>query len=181
MSKKVIPEEVRKQAIRLYRNKNLTIQEISNLVDVSKPKLDIIFRECFDSGELKPRAEALRYVDKKPKFTPETMREIAEDYYVNGLSVAQIREKWGVHPMQMQRIRDLFGARYGKKPPVGRRPVVQFDKFGNQIAEFPSTMQASKSTEVAQPSIVSCCVGRLKSAGGFVWKYKELSNDNRTE
>lgn len=180
MSKKVIPEEVRKQAIRLYRNKNLTIQEIANLVDVSKPKLDVIFRECFESGELKPRAEALRYVSKKSKFTYEKMREMAEDYYLNGLSVSQIKKKWGVHPMQMQRIRDLFATEYGKKPPVGRS-VVQFDKAGNQIAEFPSLMQAAKATEIAEASIVSCCRGRLKSAGGFVWKYKEKDNDDRTE
>lgn len=172
---KPITEEERKQIVRLYKNPDLTLQEIANIVGLAESTVNRICRERFDNGTLKPRVEFQRTVSKKRRFTDEQLAEIAEDYYVNGLSVAQIKKKWRVHPMQMQRIRDLFSAVYGKKKLYGRS-VVQFDKVGNQIAEFPSTMQASKSTEVAQPSIVSCCIGRLKSAGGFVWKYKEITN-----
>lgn len=52
------------------------------------------------------------------------------------------------------------------------KPVLQFDKSGNFIAEYPSTAEAERQTGIAHQSISSCCNGKRKSAGGFVWEYK---------
>lgn len=55
------------------------------------------------------------------------------------------------------------------------KPVLQFTKYGVFVAEYPSTTEAHRQTGVNQSSISHCCrkKPRYKSAGGFVWCYKE--------
>lgn len=52
------------------------------------------------------------------------------------------------------------------------RSVYQYDKINNLIGEFKSIKEASDKSGVNSGNIGDCCVGRLKSAGGFIWKYK---------
>lgn len=52
------------------------------------------------------------------------------------------------------------------------KPVRQYSKEGDLIQEWSSSTEASISTGVNQGSISSCCKQKLKSAGGFIWKYK---------
>lgn len=58
-----------------------------------------------------------------------------------------------------------------KKPKndLGCRPVLQFDKEGNFLAEYPSTIAIKR--EWNSP-IGACCMGKTKQAYGFIWKYK---------
>lgn len=51
------------------------------------------------------------------------------------------------------------------------KPVLQFDKQGNLIAEFPSAREAERQTGVSNTHISACCLGKLNSAGGFIWRY----------
>ena len=51
------------------------------------------------------------------------------------------------------------------------KSVLQLDKFGNVVNQFPSTQEASRQTGINQSNICSACNGKLKSAGGFRWKY----------
>ena len=50
--------------------------------------------------------------------------------------------------------------------------VLQFTKQGVFVTEYFSINEAERCTKVAKSSICNCCKGRLKSAGKFVWKYK---------
>ena len=61
-----------------------------------------------------------------------------------------------------------YGAINGKKRSL---PILQFTKSGECIKEWPSACEASRQLGIAQQSICQCCKGRLKSAGGFVWRY----------
>ena len=54
------------------------------------------------------------------------------------------------------------------------KPILQFSKSGDFIAEYPSLTEASRQTGCSAPPICSCCKGNRKSAGGFIWKYKEI-------
>ena len=49
--------------------------------------------------------------------------------------------------------------------------VVQFSINGNKIKIFDTITQASESTNSNKGSIVSCCRGRYKTAGGYKWMY----------
>ena len=52
-----------------------------------------------------------------------------------------------------------------------KKPILQFSKDGEFIAEYPSLHEAMEKTGCSQSSICSCCKGRLKSAGGYIWMY----------
>ena len=52
------------------------------------------------------------------------------------------------------------------------KSVQMFDKSTCELlATFPSLMEAEKVTRINHGNICSCCNGKLKSAGGYVWKY----------
>lgn len=52
-------------------------------------------------------------------------------------------------------------------------PVLQFDLNQALVAEFPSLTHAQNATGVELHNISECCRGRSKTAGGFIWRYKE--------
>ena len=54
-----------------------------------------------------------------------------------------------------------------------RKPVKQYDKKGNFIAEFEGVREACRITGVDHRSIAQVAGGSLirRSAGGFIWKY----------
>ena len=54
------------------------------------------------------------------------------------------------------------------------KPVLQFSKDGEFIAEYPSTGEAGRQTGCIQQSICACCNGKRKSCGGYIWKYKKI-------
>ena len=53
------------------------------------------------------------------------------------------------------------------------KPVLQYSKDGEFIAEYPSLREASRHTGCDNSSICECCKGKRKSTVGYVWKYKE--------
>lgn len=119
---RIISAESKQKAIRLYKNKDLTIEEIGNITDISKYYLFKLYRECFKNGTLKPRDEQKALIQpNEKKFTDEQEQEIAIDYYINDLSVPQLRQKWNIHPMQLQRIRNKFKDQYPQKDCVPKK------------------------------------------------------------
>lgn len=54
-----------------------------------------------------------------------------------------------------------------------KKRVVQYDTRGNLIAEFESTCAASRATGLMRESISHACLGKSKTSGGYIWKYKE--------
>lgn len=54
------------------------------------------------------------------------------------------------------------------------RPVLQFTKDGVLVGEYESMYDAYKQTGVDFSSISACCLGKYKSAGNFIWKYKQI-------
>lgn len=59
--------------------------------------------------------------------------------------------------------------RYSEKNCVS---VLQFTKDGKFVAAYESVKNAEIQTNVNRHNISSCCTGKRKTAGGFVWKYK---------
>ena len=54
-----------------------------------------------------------------------------------------------------------------------KRKVLQLNKYGNIIAEYNSISEASNGDNSIRCNISAVCKGRRKSAGGYIWKYKE--------
>ena len=57
---------------------------------------------------------------------------------------------------------------------MGVNGILQFSKNGEFIAEYPSTKEAERHTGCNQGNICKCCKGRLKTCGGYIWRYKEI-------
>lgn len=53
------------------------------------------------------------------------------------------------------------------------KPVLQYDLEGNFIKEWPSGTIAARVLGINQGKISDCCRGIRKSAGGYIWKFKE--------
>ena len=49
--------------------------------------------------------------------------------------------------------------------------ILQYDLKGNFIKEWESMAEARRQTNISH--ICCCCKGQRKTAGGFIWKYKE--------
>lgn len=62
-----------------------------------------------------------------------------------------------------------------KQSEAGKIPIVQYSKSGEFLKEWASGTDASKSLKINHGNISEVCKGKRKSAGGFVWKYKEIN------
>lgn len=51
------------------------------------------------------------------------------------------------------------------------KPVAQYTKDGVFIAEYKSATEAAKILKLNQGNISQCCLGKRRSAGGFVWQF----------
>lgn len=61
--------------------------------------------------------------------------------------------------------------KYGKDNPASKT-IIQYNLQKNYIKTWDSIAEAKRSLKIH--SISECCSGKRKSAGGFVWKYKEV-------
>jgi group I intron endonuclease len=52
------------------------------------------------------------------------------------------------------------------------KSVIQYDKNMNFISEYLSIRDAERKTNINRSNISKCCKNKVKSAGGFIWKYK---------
>lgn len=60
-----------------------------------------------------------------------------------------------------------------KKISDGRKkPVIRFTKDGKYIDEFISALDAEVDAGISRSHISQCCKGERKSAGGYVWRFK---------
>lgn len=66
-----------------------------------------------------------------------------------------------------------YGTRLERIAKKHRKAVMQFDLDGKFINEFCSTVEAEKMTGVFHNNISAVCKRKVRTAGGFVWRYKE--------
>lgn len=61
-----------------------------------------------------------------------------------------------------------------------RKPTLQYDLEGNFIKEWDFAKQAAQELGINYQAINSCILGKIKSSGGFKWKYKaDLPDDKK--
>ena len=64
-----------------------------------------------------------------------------------------------------------YNVNYGKRNKTLEKPVEQMTKNRIVIGVFKSTCEASRKTGVNQRNISQNCLGKRKSAGGYIWHY----------
>lgn len=65
-----------------------------------------------------------------------------------------------------------FGANHPKS-----KPIIGTNKTTGEVREFVSASEASNTLGIAIQSISACCLGKRKSAGGWLWEYKKNASD----
>lgn len=72
-----------------------------------------------------------------------------------------------------------YNCNYGSLPKnVANRfskKIVLIDEMSKYkpIVVFPSAMEAERLMNIDHSSIIKCCKGKIKQAGGFIWKYAD--------
>jgi group I intron endonuclease len=56
---------------------------------------------------------------------------------------------------------------------ASKKPVVQYTIQGTLIKEWNSGIEAGDKLDIHSTNIAACCRDKIKSAGGFVWRYRE--------
>lgn len=64
-----------------------------------------------------------------------------------------------------------WGTRTARAAQALSKKVLQYDTTGDLIYEWSSLNEASRKTDVPLSNLWSCCIGKRKTAGGFIWKY----------
>lgn len=60
---------------------------------------------------------------------------------------------------------------------IGKK-VNQFDKDGSFIRSFNSFNEAARITGIWEASIRNCCIGKHQHAGGYIWRFPEVTFEN---
>ena len=66
-----------------------------------------------------------------------------------------------------------YGSRNEKVADSRSKPILQYSKSGDFIREWKSAAEVERVLGINNSDIIQCCKGRRKSAGGYIWRYKE--------
>lgn len=103
--------------------------------------------------------------------------------YNDGLSTKDISLIMGVHSCTiiewLKRGTEIGLCNYNSKTVIenSKKRVVQFDKNLNLIDTYESLSEAHRITGIRLSEICSCCKKKRNSAGGFLWRYEEDSEN----
>lgn len=107
-----------------------------------------------DTDRLNNQPNNLRWVTTKGnQNNPLTKNNIAiskKEYYLNNPSAYQNQNN----------------------NPARSTPIEQYSLTGEYIDWYPSAREAARKTNGCSGHISSCCTGKRKTSGGFIWKYK---------
>lgn len=104
------------------------------------------------------------------KPTYEVIRKRAEKYIGisrnNKTKAAISKGLTGIHRSKQtkEKVRQSIIKKQG-------RAVLQFDKLGNFIREWPAGAVAARELDIDKANLNACCKGKKKSCGGYIWKY----------
>lgn len=124
------------------------------------------------------RVQLCKYGIKKWFFVH---RLVAEAFVSNPEDLPQVNhrdeDKKNNRADNLEWVTASDNCRYGNKPDATRRahsiPVEQYSLNGELIASYTSTADAAAKNGLHQTHICSVCLGKRKTCGGYIWKYKQ--------
>lgn len=151
--------------IRLYWSKK-SEKELKEWGDkISYSKCKPILQFTLDGVFIKEYKNIYRSEVRNPK---EVMRCVKGEIYTSGGYIWKYKEDC-TNLLTKNKNLDKKYIKLGKPGP-SKKPILQYNKNGEFIQEWPS---ASDVQFVKRKAIVECLSGRNKTAGGFIWKYKQ--------
>lgn len=108
------------------------------------------------------------------KFTPEQLKRLSDSHK----GIKQSKESIE------KRVKKNTGKRRTDAQKMKRsKPVLQFSQDGQFIAEYFGINEAGRKTGINSAHIGNCCNNRpnRRTAGGFIWKWKNNNNSQQNE
>lgn len=127
----------------------------------SELRIGKTWEERFGEEKAKAAKEKLSNANKGRKHSEETKQKLRE------LNSGEKGTAYGKGYRQLGEKNPMFG-----KPSVQRKPIIQLNKDGEFIKEYEFITQV-KDDGFNPGNVCAVLNGKLKSSGGFVWKYKE--------
>jgi hypothetical protein len=144
--------------------------------------MEIKYIEQYNS--LVPNGYNLRLGGNSGRHNAETKQKISDTLkknYANGL--VHPRHQLGIPHSEITK-KKISEANKGKpksqetinKRILSRRKnkTIQFDIEGNRLNSFDSCKEAGEYVGTSLSNISSCCIGKAKTAKGYVWKYEPI-------
>ena len=63
--------------------------------------------------------------------------------------------------------------RLGLQKPYNEKVVLQYDLENNFIKEWKSACEVQRCLKISQANISACCLGKRKTTGKYIWRFKE--------
>lgn len=117
--------------------------------------------ENYRDKENKPCDLSIESLKKQIKICT-SIQQIADNLNSNRTTIRKYLKKYDLY--------DTFKLKYD----FHALEVIQYDINGNKLKEFPSLTDAAEYVGLTgTSSIAKCCKGERRSAGGYLWRYKE--------
>ena len=139
-----------------------------------KPKVD---KDGYHTIGLYKNGEQKWYYLHRAEYEAVTGKPIPEGYEVNHIDENKLNNHFDNLNLMTHRDNCNFGTRNERAAkantnhPNKSKRVQAFDKQGNLVFDFPSTMEAERQFGFSNQHISSCCNGKQKSHKGFIWRY----------
>ena len=118
-------------------------------------------------------------------------RIVAEAFVPNPLEKEEVNHKdenpSNNHATNLEWVTHKENINYGTRTERARetttklqgKAVQQFSKDGKLVAEYESLSAAGNATGAHVPNILKCAKGIYKTAGGYIWKYKNETMEEK--
>ena len=158
-----LSEETRRKMSVIRKGKKFSEEHRRKISEAQKGDKNHLYGKHHTEEAKKKISEALKG-DKNPWYgkhlSDETRRKMSEAHKGKKLSEEHIKK--------------LSEAQKGEKSSLSK-PVNQINKkTGEVIKTWPCAMEAQRVLGIAHGNISNCCKGKLKSAGGYVWRYADI-------
>lgn len=133
----------------------------------------------FNLRNTKPHGSAVCQYSLDGEFIKKynTIKEAIDETGLTGISYACRKHTKAGDWLWVYDGENVIPYEFPKYAHSSNRGVDMFSKSGEYIRSFISIGEAERCTDTPQSNIVSCCKCKVKSAGGYKWKYSDNSDE----
>ena len=136
-------------------------------------KEDISLIENYDKAVKDKTRKWACHHRRESVYTKKGLIEIGEYYHRPAIELIFMTEEEHKRFHSKGKNNPFFGKHHTEEYRKNKsKPILQYSKEGEFIREWFGAKEVERVLGIYQGNITKCCQGKLKSTGGFVWRYK---------